>query len=388
MKKPISIIFLLTGLCISICWFVCGDNSQTGKVMFQDALNGEFVSGWRVAPENFVDLPEYGKVYMLESKKRGEDEFFAQNAPWVGDESWKNYRIEIEVYPTGGHWVGMDFHVQDDGESGFDICFFTFDSTRTYVLEAWDFRGGYDGAWAWKLWPLSQKSPLVESGKWLKLRVDVGETVANVYINDFSEPVFTVYDIPFAKGGIRFFSLSEGKAYLRNFKVTSLSEGEVKPILEDEWKNVRNSNIVRNWKVTAPRKSDFGLNNLPEEINSSEIKWIDTETDERGVVNVGALFPDNNIKGTVFAKTNIESDEEKISKAWVTYTDRCTIWCNGRQIFKGPKRGWNDPESNRDCRIKPDHFELLLPLKKGNNIILLRSEVVENWGWGFHMRLE
>lgn len=388
MKRIFNLVFILSMVLIINSMFSCNHNLQTGKVMFQDALNGEYVNGWRIGPKNFTDLSGYGKVYVIKSKKSGENEFFAQNTPWVGDESWENYRIEIEVYPTGGHWVGMDFHVQDDGESGFNVCFFTFDSTRTYILEAMDYRGGYDGACAWKLWPVSQKSPLIEKGKWLKLRIDVGETIANIYMNDFSKPVFTVYDIPFSKGGVRFFSLSEGKAYLRDFKVTSLSKGYVKPILEDIWKNVRNSNIVRNWKVTTPQRSDFGLNGIPDEINSPGMKWIDAETDERGVVNVGALFPDNNIKGTVLAKTNIESNEEKISKAWVTYTDRCAIWCNGKKIFKGPKRGWNDPESNYDCRIKPDHFEFQLPLKKGNNTILLRSEVLERWGWGFQMRLE
>jgi len=381
--KNLSQVFLLPILLvINVTSFSCVSQEKS-KALFQDPLNGEFVSGWKVPPENFVDHPIHGKVYQIESEK------FLENPPWVGDETWRNYRAEIEILPTGGHWVGLDCHVQDDGLSGFNIEFFTFDSTRAITLEALSFEGGNaEGAAAWKLWPVSQKNPLVKKDQWIKFRIDVGESIVNAYINDYTEPVFTVYDMPYSNGGVRLFSYHKGKAYLRNFRVTSLAKDDVKSFLEDIWKDVRNLNIIRKWEITPPQSSEFGLENIPEEIYSPEMKWIKAETDARGVMNVGALFPEQNRKGTVFAKRIVNSEKEKVRKAWVTYTDRCTIWCNGKQVFKGPKRGWNDPESNYDCRLKPDHFEIELPLKKGENVILLRSEVTENWGWGFWMRLE
>ncbi len=380
---------LLAALLLIISFTSFSDsNAQKGKVLFQDALNGETVSGWKVPPTNFVDHPIHGKVYLIESSARGGNEFFAENEPWIGDETWENYRMEIEVLPTGGHWFGLDCHVQNDGASGFNISFFTFDTTRVVTLEAMGFNGGYQGAWSWKLWPVSQKQPLVKKDEWLKFRVDVGETVVNAYVNDYTEPVFTVYDMPYANGGVRFFSLSNGKAYLRNFRVTSLSEEDAAPVLEDIWKDVRDLDIIRKWKITPPQPSEFGLETIPEKIHSPEMKWIDAELDGRGVLNLGALFPGQNTKGTAFAKTTIFSAENKARKAWVTYTDRCIVWCNGELVFKGPNRGWNDPESNHDCRLKPDNYEMELPLKKGENEILLRSEVIENWGWAFWMRLD
>lgn len=65
----------------------------------------------------------------------------------------------------------------------------------------------------------------------------------------------------------------------------------------------------------------------------------------------------------------------------------------GKVLFQDPLNGefvagWNDPEANHDCRLKPDHFEIELPLQAGENEILLRSQVTENWGWGFWMRIE
>lgn len=385
-----SPVFLLSILVVIFVTSLSCDNKKGSKVLFQDALNGKAVSGWKVPPKSFVNHPIYGKVYQIKSTSNDDgQEYFAKDQPWIGDKTWKNYQVEIEILPTGGHWVGLDCHVQDDGESGFNICFFTFDTTKFVTMEAMSFEGGYaNGAAAWKLWPVSQGKVLVQKDQWIKFRIDVGETIVNAYLNDDTKPVFTVYDMPYSCGGVRLFSLSNGKAYLRNFQVTLLSKGDVKPVLADEWKDVRGLNIIRNWEVTPPRSSEFGLENIPEEIYSPKMKWIKAETDDRGVVNLGALFPEQNRKGTIFAKTIVNSEKDEVRKAWATYTDRCTIWCNGKNVFKGPGRGWNDPESNHDCRLKPDNFEIELPLKKGENVILLRSEVIENWGWGFWMRLE
>lgn len=60
-----------------------------------------------------------------------------------------------------------------------------------------------------------------------------------------------------------------------------------------------------------PQKSDFGLTGIPEILFSTEMKWLDVEGDRRGVINLSSLFPGNNTKASVFAKTIIMSDKRK-----------------------------------------------------------------------------
>ncbi|MCP4536145.1 MAG: hypothetical protein GY832_03275 [Chloroflexi bacterium] len=126
-------------------------DNHKDRILFQDPLNGKTVSGWKVSPTNFVDHPIHGKVCQIEAKP------FVENPPWVGDETWHNHRVEIEILPSGGHWVGLDCHVQDDGSKGFNIQVFTYDSTKKVTLEAAEFMDGADNVIAWKLWPVSQK---------------------------------------------------------------------------------------------------------------------------------------------------------------------------------------------------------------------------------------
>ncbi len=357
--------------------------AQVNNILFEDKLNGELIPGWRSAPKQFVELPETGKVMLFESES-----VFPVNPPWAGDQSWKNYRVEIELLPTGGHWFGIDFHVQENGLEANNVQFFTFDTTSQTAIEAASIHGGYEGACSWKLYPFSSKYPVLEKGQWVKLKIDIGDSFANVYLGDMENPVHTAYDFPYSSGGIRITTIMKSKIYLRNLKITSLENTELMPLIKDDWVNVRNKNILKDWKVTKPFDAGFGIDQLPDTLISPQVDWMDIKTDSKGVINLGQKFPNNNRTGTSFAKTVIYSESEKQIKAWVSYTDRCKIWCNGIEIFNGPKRGWYDPEANHDCRLKPDNFEFTLPLKKGDNEIILRSEVTERWGWGFWMRTE
>jgi hypothetical protein len=359
---------------------------RSGEVIFQDALDGRKRDGWRVAPENFVEHRQYGTVYYKKPSKASTPE------PWVGDQTWHNYRVEVEILRAGGEingegHVGIDFHVQNDGSSCCNVHFHVSDRDKKY-FEVACVSGRSFG---WKLWKWSQRQADLPKGCWIKLGLDVGANFVNVYVNDDPTPVGTFYDLPLSSGGIRLFTGHWGGAcYFRNLCVTSLSNEQIKPILESPWENCSKLNVIRKWKVTLPQPPEFGRDGIPEEIDSAKIKWLNVETDRRGVLNLTTLFPENNTKNTIFAKTIIKSAEKAVRKCWVTYTDRFTIWCNGVEVFRGPPRGWNDPGRAKYgwCRLISDQFEVELPLEQGKNIILVRSEVTEIWGWGFWMRLD
>lgn len=360
--------------------------SEASRVLFQDALDGKEQSGWRVAPENFVKHPQYGTVYYEKESN------LSTPQPWVGDQTWQNYRVEVEILPAGGELngpghVGIDFHVQNDGSSCCNIHFDSSVGEKKYIEAAYVSGKSF----GWKLLRWSRRKSNVLKGAWIKLRLDIGDSFVNVYVNDDITPVETFHNLPLYSGGIRLFAGHWGGAcYFRNLCVTSLSNEQIKPILESPWENFSKLNVIRKWKVTLPQPPEFGRDGIPEEIHSAKIKWLDVETDSRGVLNLTALFPENNTKNAIFAKTIIKSNEKSVRKCWVTYTDRFTMWCNGVEVFKGPPRGWNDPDRAKYgwCRLIPDQFEVKLSLKPGENVILIRSEVTEIWGWGFWMRTE
>jgi len=361
---------------------------RSGEILFEDPLDGTRRDGWRVPPDNFVEHPEHGTVYLLEP---GEGST-AENPPWVGDETWGAYRIEFEVCTTGEKdgWVGPDFHVQDDGLSCSNLQFYSTRERDEIVFETAGRWGR--GSLGWKFFPMGQRFVHAPKGEWAKVRADVCGDFLNVYLNDDPEPCYTVRHLPFARGGVRFWNYY-GSGYFRNLRITALRDGDVSPVLEDPWDKVVEREIVRNWRMSRLLPEGAGKDDPLAAVESEEMNWREVPVDARGVVVVSAAGPEYaSEKGVIFARATVESPGKATRGCLLTYTDQLTVWVNGEEVFLGEPRGWFDPgRSPEDWfgRLMPDQFGVELPLAPGANEILVRLEVNEPlFGSGFWVRLE
>ncbi|MEW6236037.1 MAG: hypothetical protein AB1656_11670, partial [Candidatus Omnitrophota bacterium] len=359
-------------------------HSQSNDILFENPLDGVQKAEWIDNPTTFVDHPKFGKAFHLQSAKSE----YPTTSCWIGDESWGPYRVEFECLceGEGGGFIGLDFFVSNDGEHG---CNFEFYIPKSGDQIAFEHTGRWGKNAVWKLWPFSPPQKIFAKEKWIPLRLDAGETIANLYANGDPNPAYTIYDLPFSKGGVRFWEYY-GSAYFRNLRVTKLAPGDVKPILDDVWEKSSRQIVIKEWQITPKQTPEFGTDKIPDELKT--IAWKPLSSDRRGIVNLTAQFPSDMEKGVVFAKTSIQSKEKAVKKALTSYTDRLTVWINGEKAFQGPPRGFYDPGRSFEDgfgRILPDQFEFEIKLKPGENEILLRSELTEpRWGWGYWMRVE
>jgi hypothetical protein len=358
---------------------------REGELLFEDRFNGRSTDRWPIPPISLTEDPEHGKVLHLKAGNPSAAPWLG----WVGDDTWKNYRLELEVLPVGegSGFLGFDFHVQGD-ESG--CCNIHFPAFPDGDETAFEGCGRYDDTnTSWKLGPFSQRVAPVTAGEWRKLRLDAGETVANLYVDGASEPVFTVYDLPFSSGGIRLWRYY-ASAYFRNLRVIALDT--VEPILDDTWGSVLGSGVIRNWSMSRMLPQGFGSDDPVSAARAGDMDWRDVSGDRRGVVNVVGIDPGKYCrKGVVFARAPVESLEKASRQLRLTYTDQLSMWLNGTNVFVGERRGWNDPgRSDADGwgRLMPDQFRVELPLASGENEILVRLEVNEPlFGSGFWVRV-
>lgn len=360
------------------------DGAQPGAVFFADALDGRPVAGWIVAPTSFAKTPAGDTACLLTSGTPG----LLAPAPWVGDESWRNYRLTVEILPAREEgFLGIDFNVRKADGCGANLHFSTFRGDGMLVLQPMRFRG--PGSESWKLWPISQRKIPFPTDRWIHLRIDVGESVANAFLDDDPEPLCTFYDLPSPSGGVRFWASWGGSGYFRRLVVTPLPASAIQPRLRDPWAEVIKPNVLRDWRVTPLQAADFGRDGLPSGLGAGALTFAPVRADRRGVVDLSAAFPGYS-RNAVFAETVVKSAGPAVRRAWVTYTDRFSLYCNGQEIFRGPDRHWfsADREKWGNSRLIPDQFEVRLPLQAGENRLLVRSEAIEQFGWGFWMRME
>jgi len=339
-----------------------------------------------VPPDRFVDAPGGGRAYLLEP---GAGRTIA-NPPWAGDETWGSYRLEFDVCATGENdgWVGPDFHVRD---SGLGCCNLQFYSAREHDEVVFESSARWwPDELAWKLFPMAQRPVRMPKGEWARVRVDVGDTFANVFVNDGREPCYTVRHLPFSRGGVRLWNYV-GSAFFRDLRVTALEPGEARPALADPWDAVVGKEIVRGWAMSPPLAEGAAVDG-PAAAAANEA-WRDAWADARGVVVISAAGREYVAgKCVVLAKAVVGSSDGRARVARLTYTDQLTMWLNGDEVFRGERRGWFDPGRSAEGwfgRLKPDQFHAVLPLRAGANELLVRLEVNEPlFGSGFWVRVE
>ncbi|MFH1073645.1 MAG: hypothetical protein V1752_01010 [Candidatus Firestonebacteria bacterium] len=341
-------------------------------VLFKDTLNGTAAGSWIIAPKDFRSWP-WGCLCLLDTAARKK----RQALPKVGDQSWSKYRVEFDFLPKSlKGYTGLNFHVQSNG----DACNLHFPSGASGRNEAFQTMYIYGKSMSWKLYPESQGYGLFRGDSWSHLRLDVGKTLANLFVN--GAPVLTMFDLPFNAGGIEFWSYY-GQVYIRNVTVIDLTYSRVVPVFKNPWLIYKDADVLKDWRVALCK--DQKGEGIP---LSSKLDWRDIQADSRGVVNLSRAFREDNTRNTAWATAEIIMERPETKKLFLTYTDRLTIWCNNRKVFTGEPRGWNDP--NRDAhfggRLIPDEYYTNLRLVKGKNRLLVRSEVIDPWGWGFWMR--
>jgi hypothetical protein len=353
-------------------------SEETESLLFSDPLDGTGQADWRKAPPAPKPAPD-GKSACRYERDANWD---PATQPWAGDESWTSYRVEVDILPEK-YWAGVDFHVQDDGLSACNVTLLHVEDQLVFELS-----GLWGDAGAWKLWPVGQRQAAYEAGRWVKLRLDVDDRVLNLYIDDDPEPMASFYDLPLARGGIRLATFA-GSAWFRNLRVTRLPEGSVKPILDDPWAGVRQRKVLRDWEITEPHSQGCCPEGASPGLTADAKAWKRTPVDERGVVNVTALFPDKNTSGVVFARTTITAGQAGTRRLKLTYTDNFSLWVNRLMIFEGPPRQWFHPDRAKHghSRLIPDQYEVSVPVAAGENEIVVRSEATEPFGWGFWVRL-
>jgi hypothetical protein len=352
-------------------------------ILFEDRFDDSPDPGWRVRPVSVVDDPAHGRTLLLNEGDPNAGLWLG----WAGDDTWRNYRIEVDVLPRGRGFVGLDFHARDDGSGCCNIHFAASPDDGERLFEGCGRWG--DVNTSWKLGPLSQRSAPSAMGEWIHLRLDAGETVANLFLDDGPEPVFTIYDLPFDRGGMRLWRY-HAAALFRNLRVTAI--GAVEPVLEDVWNDFVGPGVIREWQISPMFPPGSGAEDTVAFARDTEMSWRDAGTDRRGVLNVIAVDPDEYCEnGVVFARTPIRSPEVLIRSIRLTYTDQLSMWVNGRSVFVGERRGWNDPgrsEADGWGRLMPDQFSAELPLVSGDNELLVRLEVNEPlFGSGLWARL-
>jgi hypothetical protein len=257
MSPQLTFLLLLLAMIIPSC-----ARGEEPAVLFSDRLDGSSkhlanAARWNHAPEatGFVVASDGTRALRYE---RGTT-WAAATQPWCGDETWTDYRVEVDILPEK-MWAGIDFGVSADGSSANNLTLIHTEDNRL----AFELAGIWGEACSWKLYPIGQQRPPHRPGDWVRLRVDFGNGIANVYVDGAAEPVASFRDLPRTRGGVRLMAYF-GYALFRNLRVSVLPTHAARLLLDDPWAFAREpaSGVLRDWQVTQPHQTGWAVDVLP-----------------------------------------------------------------------------------------------------------------------------
>ena len=141
--------------------------------------------------------------------------------------------------------------------------------------------------------------------------------------------------------------------------------------------------FVWNWQISEPAPVDGKVLKVPASIG----KWTAARSEESGLVNMNRLFPVQKSRSVVFAKHTLRSDAARRLLAGIGYSDDVTVFVNGEPIYIGVN-GWDTRSPQLNSFVDARWESAYLPLREGDNEIVLAVADDQRFGWGFALRID
>ena len=222
--------------------------------------------------------------------------------------------------------------------------------------------------------------------EWMHVKIIVSGSRGEVYIMDMEKPAVLIHEMKHGikSGQVGLMCANYAPAYFSNFSFTPVDN----PRLKGEPKHPERApeGTIMAWTISNlfDEKSLANKFHL-EKRDKDKLKWKKLTCENSGLANLSSLHAVDDKKNTVFAKININSNNEQIKLIKLGYSDRIKIYFNDKLLYGG-----NNNFQSRDYRFLGTigYFdELYLPLKKGYNELMLA--VSESFGgWGIKARFE
>ena len=285
----------------------------------------------------------------------------------VADVSFEDGVLEVDVALSSARaFTGCTWRRQ-----GEDFEWFWVRPHQSGNPDATQYAPAFNGIAGWQLYhgeryavPLS-----FPFGKWLTVRVVFEGRFAEVYVGEDERPALSVDLKHDPRPGAIGLSASMAPGWFSRFRfAATASRIPSRPEPEGPV-----NNAIRAWAVSdAFAEDELDVGTL------ARRPWTTLETEPSGLADLARV---NGLErgNTVFARTTIQSAREQVERLDLGFSDRVTVFLNGRPLFSG-----SDAYRSRDYRFLGSigwWDSVYLPLGEGaNDFVIAITEEFGGWG--------
>jgi len=242
-----------------------------------------------------------------------------------------------------------------------------------------------NGSSTWQLYREFAVETTWPRDQWTHVRVEIRGSVLEVFVGKATTPTLTVPRLRNGTTGgeIGFWARvndrpMEWAARIANLQIRP-SAGRVALMAPPP----APPEFVRQWLVSDPVGTGEGPILTPA---PPRAKWIAVAAEESGLVNVNRLYAVQKGRSVVFAKRTIRADTARRVLAGIGYSDDVTVFLNGEPLFVGGN-GWDSRTPALNSFVDARWESTFLPLRAGDNELMLAIADDQRFGWGFSVRI-
>ncbi|HZZ74988.1 MAG TPA: family 16 glycoside hydrolase [Puia sp.] len=247
----------------------------------------------------------------------------------------------------------------------------------------------FNGELNWQLYPEHQANYTFPQRGWVHMKIVLSGNTAQLFMDTVSTPVLTISNLRThnRSGKIGFTCL--GEETFANLTCTPMSRSAVTPVV------VRNeAGLITQYQIS--QSSTIGKQTKEVSYPSStELTWKTVTTDEDGLLNISKYYAKQNAEtyesrsnDMVWLKQELVADVPATRKMNFDFSNQVWIFLNGQILYHGDHSFFlTGPFFLGTIDKKFITDAIYLPLKKGNNELLIAISAVAN-GWGIISKIQ
>ena len=347
-------------------------------------------------------IPADSPRWQLDGKARVAD-YLGRRCLWLqgGSATLKDFEmtdgvIDLDMAGSGARgFYGILFRTQSNGDGEHVYL----RPHKTGLDDAQQYTPRFAGISVWQIYngPGFTRAVDIPKETWFHVRLVVTGAQAKFYVSDMREPSLVIPDL---KSGIRKGSVGlEGPMYVSNFEIR-----QTPPAAWERHEPPMPGTTIARWSLSPSMEAlEHDLERPLSDSEAGSMKWENVIAEPPGFVVINRYRKAKDVIPTfandfsrrleaqkgmqlVYARTNIVSDNDQVKKLNIGYSDDVSIFLNRKILFRGRSaQRFRDPGFLGI--VNPENDAVYLPLKKGNNELLLAVSELTG-GWGFICRFE
>lgn len=291
-------------------------------------------------------------------------------------------RIEFDLAPTeNGQFFAITF--RRAAFTNHENIYVRFHRSGDFM--AMQYAPRVNGSSTWQLYRDFAVETEWPRNQWTHVRVEVHGSKLEVFVGDAKTPTLTVPRLRNGTigGEIGFWARVNDKPQEWAAAIANLQIRPSKAPVTLTPPPAAPAGFIGKWLVSDPVSAEEGVVVNPPPAGA---KWKAVAAEESGLVNVNRLYPVQKGRSVVFAKQAIRSDAARRVLAGIGYSDDVTVFLNGEPLFSGAN-GWDTRTPQLNSFVDARWESTWLPLRAGDNDLVLAIADDQRFGWGFAVRL-